>query len=58
MLNVDIVVVQFTLSYIWLIVTCCEQNDAFKYLFMWLNVVVCCLVVFVHSYSSCIYIFK
>jgi hypothetical protein len=33
MLNVDIFVVHFTMSYL-VNATCCEKNDVFKYLFM------------------------
>jgi hypothetical protein len=49
MLNVDIIVVQFTLSYIWLLLLVVRKNDAFKSIFIWLNVVVCYLVVSMHS---------
>jgi hypothetical protein len=33
----------------WLNATCCEHNDAFKYLFMWLKFCVRHLVFFVHN---------
>jgi hypothetical protein len=56
MLNVDIYCCAIYSELYLVIVACCEQNDAFKSLFIWLNVVVCYLVVYAQL-SNCIYVF-